>query len=128
MLAIEDAYTGANSLANAVYMGNATNGVCLYTDGTNTSRQISACNAAQDTQLTWDHRSYQGDWHWLNQTGTACCDVDSVTGRLRCVTSGTCVPSIITDQTVEGLRVNVGGTTCLSATVTRSITIPIVTG
>ena len=105
VLAVEDAYTGANSLANSVYLGNATNGVCLYTDGSNVP-QFAACNAARSTRFTLDHVSFTADdWGWINEAGVQCLTWDSSNYAVTVNATGGCANAL----TVTG-DLNVSGT------------------
>ena len=119
VLAVDDDYTGATSLATCVYIGNATNGICLYTDGTNVP-QIRAVDAARTTSFTLDHKSFPtSDWRWWNENDTACTTIDSVTGAMTSISTGTCSPSINTPNTITAGRFNLEGTTCLEVSADR---------
>ena len=105
VLAVDDDYTDASSLATSVYIGNGTNGVCLYTDGTNVP-QFAACNAARDTRFTIDHVSFAADdWGWINEDGVQCLTWDSDTYAVTVTTTGNCANAL----TVTG-DLNVSGT------------------
>ena len=105
VLAVDDNYTDASSLATSVYIGNGTNGVCLYTDGTNVP-QFAACNAARDTRFTIDHVSFAADdWGWINEDGVQCLTWDSDTYAVTVTTTGNCANAL----TVTG-DLNVSGT------------------
>ena len=94
VLAVEDAYTGANSLATSLYIGNSTNGVCLYTDGSNVP-QVSACNAARTTRFTLDHVSHAGsDWDWISRDGNQCLTWDADTYVVTVSPTGDCADAL----------------------------------
>ena len=104
ILAVDDDYTGATSLATSVYIGNGTNGVCLYTDGSNVP-QFAACNAARDTRFTLDHVSFTGDaWGWINEDGVQCLTWNANTYVLTVSTTDDCADAltITGDLTVSG--------------------------
>ena len=101
VLAIEDTYTGANSLANSVYLGNATNGVCLYTDGSNVP-QFAACNAARSTRFTLDHVSFAGDaWGWINEDGVQCLTWNANTYALTVTPTDDCADALTITGAME---------------------------
>ena len=104
VLAVDDDYTDASSLATSVYIGNGTNGVCLYTDGSNVP-QFAACNAARDTRFTLDHVSFTGDaWGWINEDGVQCLTWNANTYVLTVSTTDDCADAltITGDLTVSG--------------------------
>ena len=99
---------GANSLANSVKISDGSGSLrAFYTDGSGNALSRT-CNQALSTCTTPAVRMEVGsDFDLLNESGTVCNSIDSVTGALTLSSSGTCVPNIL----IQGGTRTLGTTT-----------------
>ena len=107
---------GANSLTNAACIHDATGSQrCFYTDGAG-SAFSRTCNQAKTVCTTAAVRMEAGsDWDWLNESGTACYSIDSVTGILSPSSSGTCTPNIARTSAVGAKSITTNPYTMLAS-------------
>jgi hypothetical protein len=120
VVAVGNEVTSANSLNNAVCVGNNTTGlVCVYVDGGGT-HWIRACDLNRENCTTIGHVNEPGSaWNWVNDENDTCLSFNSTTYALTVSTTDNCADALTVtgnmaltgDQSITGGQTISGNST-----------------